>query len=95
MLRIANMSRKESLIYLILLTFFFVGDLILLVVGLIFHSFSDPSLDPPWAIPMIITALVLIFCCLFTIMLSSLSSNYVKRHPEAKNNVAKNPEEKK
>ncbi|GEM_PF-943750 len=80
---IANMSKKASKIYCITLTFFFIMAVCLLLSGLIL---INPDKEyPSFAIGLTIAGAVFLFAVVFTIMLTTIASNYVKRRPELSN----------
>lgn len=76
MIKIANMSKKAALGYIINLTLQFFAAISLLLTGLIFIE-ADPV--PDWALPLIIIGSIFVFTTTFTIMLATISSNYVER----------------
>lgn len=77
MLRVATMSKKGTVVYIVMTTIDFLAALTCLLVGLIFvRPIDSPA---PFAIPLIIVGAVLSFIMVFLIMLTSLSSNYVEK----------------
>ncbi|MFA6861283.1 MAG: hypothetical protein WCR56_02750 [Bacilli bacterium] len=87
MLTIAGMSKKASKIYCIILTFVFLLAVSLLLTGLII---INPKVDyPHWAISMTIAGSIFLFVVVFTIMLTTIASNYVKRRPNLVNTKPK------
>lgn len=76
MIRIANMSKKSAGWYIFFLSINFLVAISLLLVGLIF---IEADTAPSWALPLIILGAILVFTTTFTIMLATISSNYVEK----------------
>ena len=84
MLRVATMSKKTAVAFIIVMVLDFFAALTMMYVGLLYLR---PDVTPPdFAIPLTIAGSVLLFVDAILIMLSSLSSNYVEKKmtPEEK-----------
>lgn len=80
MFAIANMSKKASAIYLIVLTILFSGSISSLLYGAIY--LTNGRDDNPSHIKMILAlGFILFFFVLFMIALTAIASNYVKKNP--------------
>ena len=79
MFAIARMSKKASLIYLILLSSLFLASLILLLAGLI-------QIDPvnnvytESSIPLVVCCGISLFVSVFGVALTTIASNYVRKN---------------
>ncbi len=76
MLRVANMGKKAALVWCILLTLDFFASLFCLLFGILL--IKPDGTGPEYAIPLTIVGAVLLFICTFMIMLTTVSSNYIK-----------------
>ncbi|MBQ8142645.1 MAG: hypothetical protein IJ194_05765 [Bacilli bacterium] len=78
---IANMSKKASAIYIILLSVVYAIALSLLLVGLIYIDPYHQGEIAPFALPLTIFGIVFLFIVTLGVALTAISSNYVKRNP--------------
>jgi hypothetical protein len=79
---IAGMSRKASVWYCWILTFFFCLAVSTLLTGVIFIR---PDETPGFAIPLTIVGAVFLFLVTATITLTTLASNYVRKKTQGQN----------
>lgn len=88
MFGIANMSKKASAIYLIVLTILFGGSVSSLLYGAIYLTNGRDD-NPEHVTLILVLGFVLFFFVLVMIALTAIASNYVKKNPH-KNPKAQN-----
>lgn len=78
MFAIAKMSKKASLIYLIILVTCFLISLTFVTIPLIILT-NGQSTYPPFTIPMLVVGSVMAVLIILSLAITSISSNYVKK----------------
>ena len=79
MFAVARMSKRASLIYIIVVSLFFAVSTIGFIAGLIY---IDPEGETPvFGIPLLIISAVCLFLCVAAVALTAIASNYVRKNP--------------
>ena len=79
MFAVARMSKKASLIYIIIVSLIFVISTCGFIAGLIY---IDPEGETPvFGIPILISSAICLFLCVAAVALTAIASNYVRKNP--------------